>query len=543
MSDYPQGERPDGPEGSEGSGDHYGETDRRVPRQAGPSRAPAAPGEGVRIVTAEEVAEAQRRREQPAGRTGPRPAPPTGAQPAASFPLHGDARPEDVERPRLKPLQPVDPPTQPVLSVEPAAPEAELPHWTEPPTGEVPRVVAGDDAADDERWAARSSGPRWRDERERWDDEDLMADLAPDQGEDVGALGADRPRVSPQTTFDDLDVPSAPSGSTSPAGGVPADPAGPADLDPPSVVGSASGPAGTPRRGIRGFGRPSSGGSGGGMAQTGPRGGGGDRNMPQAIAVGVGIAAVALILAWLGAPWLLILVEVVVVVAAFEYLTALRRAGLEPPMLLGLVAVAALPLASYARGDAAIAMVLFLLLVFSMVWFLVAAGPGRPVRDIGTMLLAVVHVGVLGAFAALILRIGAIDGASVDQGVSILVLAVVAGVFYDVGGLFTGRRFGRTPLTAASPNKTREGLLGGLAVSVVAVLIAAFFPLFGLTTFSFLQALVFAVACAIAAFLGDLSESLIKRDLGLKDMGDLLPGHGGVLDRFDGMLFVLPTAY
>jgi phosphatidate cytidylyltransferase len=265
--------------------------------------------------------------------------------------------------------------------------------------------------------------------------------------------------------------------------------------------------------------------------------------MGQAVAVGVGLAVVGLVLARLGAPWMMVLVEIVVVLAAAEYLSTLRRAGLEPPTLLGLVAVAALPLATYARGEAAIPMVLFLLVVFSMVWFLAGAGPGRPVRDIGTMLLAVLHVGVMGAFAALILRIGPFGGADVDQGVSILLLAVVAVVAYDVGGLFLGSKFGRTPLTEASPNKTREGLLGGLVVSVLAVLLAVVVPVIGLTTFSFGQALLFGVACAVAAFVGDLSESLIKRDLGVKDMGDLLPGHGGVLDRFDGMLFVLPTAF
>jgi phosphatidate cytidylyltransferase len=265
--------------------------------------------------------------------------------------------------------------------------------------------------------------------------------------------------------------------------------------------------------------------------------------MGQAVTVGVALAAVGLFLAWLGAPWLLVLLEVIIVLAGAEYLSALRRAGLEPPTLLGLVAVAALPLVAYARGDAAFPMVLVLLVVFSMVWFLVGAGGGRPVRDIGTMLLAVVHVGVFGAFGALILRLGPVGGAEVDQGVSILLLAVVAAVFYDVGGLFAGSRFGRTPLSAASPNKTREGLIGGLLASVVAVLIAVFFPLFGLTTFGFVQAVVFALVCAVAAFVGDLAESLIKRDLGVKDMGDLLPGHGGVLDRFDGMLFVMPAAY
>jgi phosphatidate cytidylyltransferase len=263
--------------------------------------------------------------------------------------------------------------------------------------------------------------------------------------------------------------------------------------------------------------------------------------MGQAVAVGVGLASLGLVLAALGAPWLLVLVEVVIVLAGAEYLAALRRAGLEPPTLLGLAAIAALPLAAYARGDAAIAMVLFLLVVCSMIWYLAGAGIGRPVRDIGTMMLAVLHVGVLGAFAALLLRLGPVGGSGIDQGVSFVLLAVVASVFYDVGGLFAGSRFGRTPLSSASPNKTREGLAGGLASSVVAVVIAV--VIVGLTPLSFFQAVVFGIVCSLAAFVGDLSESLIKRDLGVKDMGTLLPGHGGVLDRFDGLLFVLPTAY
>jgi len=460
-----------------------------------------------------------------------------------------------------------DPPTQPVLSVGSDEPSAELPHWTEPPTGEVPEVLVTGVPGDDAERQARAAGPRWRDEHERWDDDDFVADLAPDPDSDpaeIGALDPRRPRVAPTASFDDLSVPDEPPVHARPqASGVdPAAAVGDADVSGSGVPGAslpaasvpggefAGGepvgdqpvaPGGPPgRRMGRGFGRSSGGGNGGGQSRGA---GGGDRNMGQAVVVGVVIAAVALFLAWLGAPWMLLLVEVVIVVAAYEYLSALRRAGLEPPMALGLVAVAALPLAAYARGDAALPMVMFLLLLFSMVWFLVGAGPGRPVRDIGTMLLAVVHVGILGSFAALILRIGPIDGAAVDQGVSILILAVVAAVFYDVGGLFLGRRFGRTALSSASPNKTREGLIGGMAASIVAVMVAAFFPLFGLTTFSFFQALVFAIACSVAAFVGDLSESLVKRDLGVKDMGDLLPGHGGVLDRFDGMLFVLPAAY
>lgn len=496
-------------------------------RPAGAHRAPPTGDEGVRLITADEVAEIQRQpqappaaappgpaaaRPEPVRPAAPRPAPEPATRPGATAPVAaGQPAPAGQSAPTA--AQPTEgqggvlrripaPAAQPASGDEPLpSGEVQLPHWTEPPTGEVPAVVAAEPPPS-ERWA---SGPRWRDEHDRWEDEgDLASDLAHEGGEDIGALSADRPTTGEMASFDDLAT------------------AGPI---PRRAAGSTRGPRG---------GAPSGGGTGGGT---------GGRNMGQAIGVGVGLAIVGLVLARLGAPWMMVLVEIVVVLAAAEYFSTLRRAGLEPPTLLGLVAVAALPIATYARGESAIPMVLFLLVVFSMVWFLAGAGPGRPVRDIGTMLLAVLHVGVMGAFAALILRIGPLGGADVDQGVSILLLAVVAVVGYDVGGLFVGSRLGRTPLTDASPNKTREGLLGGLVVSVLAVLVAVLVPIFGLTTFSFGQALLFGIACAVAAFLGDLSESLIKRDLGVKDMGDLLPGHGGVLDRFDGMLFVLPTAY
>jgi phosphatidate cytidylyltransferase len=540
------------------------EDPRTPPAQAGPPRAPAAEGEGVRIIGPDEAArrieqgDAAPRRGGDVPRYGDRPAAPAPpSAPRARFPKAAGADPAGGERPRPRP-------GEPLITFEPTGDDAQLPPWTAPPTGEVPRVVAGGAEP------SMSSGPRWRDEHERWaDDDDLLADLAHDDDDDIGALDSRRSSSGTAGAFDDLDVPDAP-GAAGAAGGR-FDPAAPLSNVPPAargqvgptgrpaipsgrsggparasqpggpVPGDPSGgmvpPSATPRRGASA--RP------GQVSGAGPAGpttaGTGGRNMGQAVAVGVGLAVLGIVLAVLGAPWLLALVEVVVVLAGAEYLASLRRAGLEPPTLLGLAAIAALPLAAYARGDAAIPMVLFLLVVCSMVWFLAGAGVGRPVRDVGTMLLAVMHVGVLGAFAALILRLGPVGGSGVDQGVSFVLLAVVASVFYDVGGLFAGSRFGHTPLSSASPNKTREGLIGGLASSVVAVVLAVL--LVGLTPLSFFQAVVFGVVCSAAAFLGDLSESLIKRDLGVKDMGNLLPGHGGVLDRFDGLLFVLPTAY
>ena len=111
-----------------------------------------------------------------------------------------------------------------------------------------------------------------------------------------------------------------------------------------------------------------------------------------------------------------------------------------------------------------------------------------------------------------------------------------------MGGLFIGKSMGHRPVSAASPNKTFEGLVGGMAaafiVSIVVVGMLKLGPWDGVGA-----ALILGIGAAAAAPLGDLCQSLLKRDLGVKDMSSILPGHGGVLDRFDSMLFVLPTVF
>ncbi|HEY5154196.1 MAG TPA: phosphatidate cytidylyltransferase, partial [Acidimicrobiales bacterium] len=273
------------------------------------------------------------------------------------------------------------------------------------------------------------------------------------------------------------------------------------------------------------------GGGASGPPPEGPTSGG--RDVPTAVLVGVAIAAAALILFHFGPGFAMVLVFAVVVLAGAELFTALRRGGFRPATLLGLVAVMALPLATYWRGEAAIPLVLFLTVMFGMLWFILGLGPNAT-ANLGVTVLGVVWIGVFGSFAALILKIPV-------EGVSILLVAVISAVATDVGAFFVGRQFGRTPLSEVSPNKTVEGLAGGMATSVVAVWVVALVFRFG--PFAFGSATVFAVLCAFAAPVGDLAESVIKRDLGLKDMGSILPGHGGILDRFDALLFVLPTAY
>ena len=283
---------------------------------------------------------------------------------------------------------------------------------------------------------------------------------------------------------------------------------------------------------------------------SGPAGAGsdgGDRNLVTAVAVGIGLVAVALLCFWLGTLTTALLATLVVGAAAFEYYTAVREAGHNPATLLGAVAVAGLMIATAVAGLAAYPVVLGLTILTGLLWYLwVAPGEGA-VANLGLTLLGVLWIGVLGSFSTLFLGLGRVvqdasDLAS-NPGIGVLLAAAIAAVSHDVGAYFVGKYLGRTPLSATSPNKTQEGLAGGVLASLVVTFVVV--GLIGIEPIggALGEAFIFALLCALVAPLGDLCESLIKRDLGIKDMGSVLPGHGGVLDRFDALLFVLPVAY
>jgi phosphatidate cytidylyltransferase len=126
------------------------------------------------------------------------------------------------------------------------------------------------------------------------------------------------------------------------------------------------------------------------------------------------------------------------------------------------------------------------------------------------------------------------------NGMAFVFGALALTVCNDVGALFIGRWFGSHPLNAVlSPNKTIEGTVGGTIITLIAG--AALLPV--VSPWTVAHGLEAAVALSIVVPLGDLFESMVKRTLGLKDLGRLLPGHGGLLDRVDGLLFALPTMY
>ncbi len=491
------------------------------------------PTEGVRVIGAQEAAEAVERGDvvarRPRGeaRFGDRPDVPDEADVSLRFPL--DDEPSAPARPKA------------------AAPS--LPPWTEPPTGELPAVLSGSAsgaAPDDDLdvWSSlATSGPRWRDTPGDWDDQDESSDIRHDEATRVGALD-ETSRPDPDDFFAPIDEELPPRRATparegagrrrrrpAPTGAGRAARAGAGA----ATAGAATAAAGAGGSRRSGAGRSPGLGTGGTRRGGGGGGGGGDRDIQMATVTGISLGvAVLAVLVFLPTWVMVVVVTCVMAVACLELFAVLQRGGYQPATLLALVAVAAFPLAAYYRDQEALPLVMVLAVVATMLWYLFGISRLQPIMNMGVTVFGIAYVGLLGSFAALILRF--------PNGKGVLAGAIVATVAYDVGALFTGRALGRAPFAPdISPHKTIEGLIGGTLVAVVVSWFVLDF--IGLAPWSGKSAVLLALVVAVAAPLGDLCESMIKRDLGVKDVSATLPGHGGLLDRFDALLFVLPAAY
>jgi len=411
----------------------------------------------------------------------------------------------------------------------------DLPPWTDPPTGQIPAVLERSDREEvDDPWtAAVGGGPSWREHDHEWDDptyEPAMLAEDPSVSGSLSGAGEDDDWLSPTWGPDDAagvdeDAPEAPgegAGTSGLAGTVPA---------------GAGGRRGRRHRSTRPPGRPQPARSGdepGSDPSAGRRGG---RNVPVAIATGLVVAAVAVGCFSAGAVPSEVLAVVIVTAAAAEGFGTLRRAGYRPATLVGLAATVGSLVAAYNHGLGALAVVAALTVLVTMAWYLLGLSGGSAVEGIGVTLLLYGWVGLLGSFAAVLVAPSLFPH---RHGVAFLFGAVAAVVAADVGALAVGAWRGRHPLAPRiSPNKTWEGAIGGaVAAVVVSTLVTGH-----MHPWTPGKAAILGVVAAVLAPVGDLAESLVKRELGLKDMGSVLPGHGGVLDRFDGMLFVLPATF
>ncbi len=255
------------------------------------------------------------------------------------------------------------------------------------------------------------------------------------------------------------------------------------------------------------------------------------------VATGVGLGAVVLLGFHFGPTTALAVVTVGVVLAIVEFYDTMRRSGFRPAALLGIAATLSLMISTYEKGANGIALVFASMVVASMLWYLVGVIRGQPTLNIAATFLGFLWIGGLGSFAAAILRPQDFPN---SHGVAFLIGAILATVANDTAAYLFGSWIGRHKLAPEiSPTKSWEGLIAGAVASVLvsALIVSRISP------WTVSKALILGIVVAVVAPLGDLSESMIKRDLQIKDMGKLLPGHGGMLDRIDGLLFVLPTVY
>jgi phosphatidate cytidylyltransferase len=426
-----------------------------------------------------------------------------------------------------------------------------LPHWTEPPTGEVPRILDEDTSDDLESWSALTgSTPRFRTDSGDWASGDFEAgELEHDDSTLVGALDEDPkpdPYAAPMSRRARREAREAEEAAAkqsksrrtrraSTSGAAPAEAASAAaassrtaDLADAPVDAPAEAGAAPPGPGsLEGPPRP--------PADTGRHHGPPGADTPQRVVTGVIAAVVAVVCFLAGRVPTLILATAIIGIAAFEFYEALRRAGYHTATLIGLLGCVAIVPVAYDQLTDAFPMMIFLVVAFTMLWYLFEVMRVRPTINIALTLMVFVWVGCFGAFAGLLL--------SPKHGVGFILGVALCVIAYDVVGWFVGSTMGRTALMPrVSPNKTVEGLVGGMIACVImGVLVVSFVG--GWKQGGFSDGLLLGVVIAIVAPLGDLVESMIKRDLGIKDFGAILPGHGGIMDRFDAFVFALPAAY
>ncbi|MGA0916614.1 MAG: phosphatidate cytidylyltransferase [Ilumatobacteraceae bacterium] len=427
-----------------------------------------------------------------------------------------------------------------------------MPHWTEPPTGEIPRAIdpSGEirRIVDESPTGDVTSVSPSREGLVSFDDSDPV----PTRSEDElwESFTAENPvwadDAEPEPTREAPAVPRErvtgeqprPAASRIVIG---TEPAGIERRQPPASAGrrrQGPRPGGPGPKGPRPSGAPRGSRAAGGRQSSA-------RDMPMATAVGVLLVAIFIgVLTY--RPWATVgLVAVILGLGAVEFFDKLSEKGYRPAVIPGIVACVAAPLAAYWVGESALPLVMMLGFVTIAVTHIGARSvESGPLPNISVAAAGIMWIGLGGSFAALILRFSTTQGVLLaDTGTDTLFMLALAVVANDVGALFVGSAAGRTPLRQwISPGKSVEGFIGGALMTIV-VLIVVGIGGWNSTWSGTGELLLLAVVVSVFAPLGDLVESMFKRNLDIKDFGSLVRGHGGVLDRFDGFLLTLPAVY
>ncbi|GAA4360322.1 phosphatidate cytidylyltransferase [Paeniglutamicibacter cryotolerans] len=255
------------------------------------------------------------------------------------------------------------------------------------------------------------------------------------------------------------------------------------------------------------------------------------RDLPAAIAVGVLLIAVVFTGLFFLPLAFVAIVAVFAVVGCWEVARAFTRSGVEVPLVPLAVAGVLMPFAGYYGGVEAVGFALTGSALLIVLWR-IAEGPGKAMASIMASLLILGWVPLLISFSILLFNQ---EGGSLKLATMLLLV-----VSNDTFGYLVGAFFGKHPMAPKiSPKKSWEGFAGSVGGAMIVGILAAVF----LLDQPWWLGLVLAVALVGASTAGDLSESMLKRELGIKDMSNILPGHGGVMDRLDSVVFAVPVMY
>jgi phosphatidate cytidylyltransferase len=257
------------------------------------------------------------------------------------------------------------------------------------------------------------------------------------------------------------------------------------------------------------------------------------RNLPLAIVTALALAGVLIGSLLVSRPAFVAFLLGIVTLALLELLTVLRARATRPAGPVVLAVGAVLVVGAYLEGPAALSFGLLAAVLGAFAWYLVDRGRTEVTRNVAATIFAVVYVPFMAAHLSLVVS-------RADHYVGALIGYAALVVIYDTAAYATGATLGRRPIAPqVSPNKSWEGAIGASVACLAAG--ALLLPLWEPWTLA--SGLVLAGATCVVAPLGDLSESMLKRDLAVKDMGSILPGHGGMLDRIDALLFMAPVLY
>lgn len=253
------------------------------------------------------------------------------------------------------------------------------------------------------------------------------------------------------------------------------------------------------------------------------------RNLPVAIGVGIGLGALVIFTMWAGQLAWYVVVAAAVAVAMWEVLTRLREHSYHLPRTLMILGGQAMVWSSWpleTKGLMAVYVISVLALMFGRLFH---NGRHRPpinyLRDMSVGVFVLTWIPMFGSFAAML--------SATSQGAATILVFMLCVVASDTGGYITGVMFGSHPMApAVSPKKSWEGFAGSIVFGMVTGALSIHFLL---EREAWVGAIM-GLGLVVCASLGDLVESQFKRELGIKDMSNILPGHGGLMDRLDGML-------